>query len=67
MPSGEGHQEPVGPSKNRDRYHGEAEFGVTRDQANDWRLIRWLDRRSASDPDTTWGILKGRHRLLAVE
>jgi hypothetical protein len=49
----------------RDRYHGEAQFDLTRDQANDWRLTRWLDRRSASDPDTTWGILKGLYRQEA--
>jgi hypothetical protein len=45
-----------------DRYHGDAEFVVTKDQGNEWRLTRWLDRRSASDPDTTWGILKGLYR-----
>jgi hypothetical protein len=48
-----------------DRYHGDAEFVVTKDQWNEWRLTRWLDRRSASDPDTTWGFLKGLNRQEA--
>jgi hypothetical protein len=45
-----------------DRYRGNAEFVLTRDQANNWRLTRWQDHGSASDPDTTWGILKGLYR-----
>jgi len=48
-----------------DRYHGEAQFQMRRDLHGDWRIRSWFDRRPASDPDTTWGVLKGlRHSTL---
>jgi hypothetical protein len=44
-----------------ERYQGQAEFFMLREDA-DWRIFRWRDRQGGSDPDTTWGILKGLNR-----
>jgi len=43
-----------------ERYHGRADFDMRLDSGA-WRISRWRDFRS-TDPDTTWGILKGMNR-----
>jgi hypothetical protein len=45
----------------QERYQGQAELFMLREDA-DWRIFRWRDRQGGSDPDTTWGILRGLNR-----
>jgi hypothetical protein len=45
------------------RYQGVAEFFMRREASTDWRIFLWRDFQG-SDPDTTWGILKGLNRQL---